>query len=360
MAYRWIVQRACGVGAGLAAGLFGMVGIVSADSLELTNKMAYRDVRINGIRGSELQFTTTSGSESSRPLSQIKRITLDGEVALNAAEEAFVQESWDKAIEGYEKTLRATTKEWLKDWCSARLLESAGKAGRFDAAVRAFVELARKSPQAAEAMELPMPAANSAYLSDAIKLVHEASIDPKASAPAQAVLLKTLVKLNNAKGDEKGAAAAAERLVQLQAQLDPNSPEARRAVVLLKLKNLRVALAGKEYAKVVQTIREEGAVITEPADQAEALYCLAEAQAGLAANRTDPETWKEVALAYMRVVAHAPANAPQVPQALLKVADIHAQRLGDKPAATALYKQIQAQYPDQEAAKEAGKKLNDK
>jgi hypothetical protein len=341
----------------VAAALLGaLAGTAGADSLAI-GSLEYRDIQISGVKGEVIVFTTNTGKEIVKPIAQVTRISLDGDPAFSAAEDAYSIKQWDKATEGYEKTLRTTQKAWLRDWCAVRLFESANKGGRFDAAVKAHIALVRKSPEAAKALALTMPKSDSAYLPEAIKLVNEAANDANLNDQAKEVLLKVLVDLHNAKGDADGAAGAAERLIQIKAASDPNSPEAQRAAAMVKLNAMHKALAAKQYDKVIQLVDKEGTSIVDVADQADALLCLADAKAGKAANSTDLETWKDVAVAYMRVVANAPANAPQVPAALLKTAAIHSARLNDKQAAIQLYKQIQAEYKGQDAAKEAEREL---
>lgn len=337
-----------------AVAVVGGVGPVRADSMVI-GTLAYSNVQISEVKGDTLFFSVNS-QDRSRPIAQITKIALDNEPVFNAAEEAFVVKNWDKAVDGYEKTLRSTGKPWLRQWCSGRLLESASKGGRFDVALKALVELARTDATAAAAVKLTMPRADSAYLPDGIELINDALADARTKPAAQEVLLRVLSDLYNAKNDLAGAATAAARLVQLKATSDPNSPEAQRALVLLKLKTLHLALSSKDYAKVLQTIQKEATAFVEPADQADALWCLAEAKAGLAGDSKDPDVWKEVAIAYMRVVANGPASAPAGP-ALMKTAEIHAVRLGDAKTAAAIYKQVATEYKGQPLAAEAEKQL---
>ncbi len=76
----------------------------------------------------------------------------------------------------------------------------------------------------------------------------------------------------------------------------------------------------------------------------------------MAAAKTDAETWKDVAIAYMRVVACAP-QSNRASDALLRTAGIIAKQIGDKPAAAQLYRDLAAQYPNTPTATEAQKAL---
>ncbi len=327
-----------------------------ADTLVIGG-LTYKDVRVTGVRGDQIVFVA-SGREILKPIAQVTKIAIEMEPAFNTAEEAFAAKDWAKASDGYERTLRTTQKDWLKDWCSVRLLESANKAGRFDAALKAFVALAEKSPDSAKAVSLNMPHSQSAYLPDGIKAV-ETALARTRKNESKEVLLRLLVELHKAKGDAAGAKSAAERLVQLMAVMDPNSPAAQRNLVLLKIQTMRAALEKKDYDTVFQIAQKDGDSIIEVADQIEALYCLAEARAGKAATTKDADVWRDVAVAYMRVVAHAgdDSDAPQVAAALLRTAAIHRDFLSDRRTALAVYRQVQAKYKGQEAGKQAEQEI---
>ncbi len=328
--------------------LAGLPALALADSVTVNN-LPYPDVKINAVKGEEIFFTTSTGIEVHKPIAHVSKINLTDEPALNTAEEAYLKKDWDKAATGYEKTVRTTNKAWLKDWCSVRLLESANKAGRFDAAIKAYIALAEKAPDSAKPIQLNMPKAGSAYINDAIKDLNTAISRTKNEQTKQ-LLLKLVVDLNALKGDNAAGDKALQDLANTQVALDPNSPEALKAQVMLKLKAMRVALAAKEYDKVISGVEKEAATIVEPADQADALLMLADAKAGKAGD--DKNAWKDVAVAYVRVAANSPGT-PQAASALLKVANILETRLGEKDTAVKLLKQIAADYKGQETATEA-------
>src|SRR5438552_540991 len=79
-------------------------------------------------------FWSVNGRETSRELARIQRIVVDGEPALSSAEEAYIAGKMEPAVDGYQKTIRSTTKSWVKDWSAIRLIDAATKTGRFDAA----------------------------------------------------------------------------------------------------------------------------------------------------------------------------------------------------------------------------------
>lgn len=327
--------------------------------LLVVNNITYNDVRISAVRDGEVFFTiTASGSEVHKPLASVSKIALTDEPTFTTAEIAYAAKQWDQATQAYEKTLRTTQKPWLKEWVSRRLLESANQAGQFDAAIKAYIALAEKSPESARTIKLLMPKPDSAYLRDAIKLVNTA-IDRNKSTATQDTLFALLIELHKTRNDLKAANETLARQMALKAA-DPSTPEGARAAATLKLNALRLALQGKEYDKVIQLVEKDPAAFSEPADQAEALFCLAEAKAGKLGNSNNPAAWKDVALAYMQIVASAPASAPQIPAALMKVAAIHESHLGEKDTALRLYEQIATDYktdPLAPAARQAAQRL---
>jgi tetratricopeptide (TPR) repeat protein len=324
--------------------------------LLVVNNVLYNDVRVTAVRDGEIFFTVApSGNETHKPLAHVSRIALSDEPAFTTAEEAYAAKQWDRATENYEKTLRTTQKPWLKDWVSLRLLESASNGGRFDAAIQAYIALAEKSPESVRATKLIMPKSDSAYLKEAIKQVN-AAIDRNSKAPVKNTLFNLLIELHKARNDLKAANETLTRQMQLKAA-DPSTPEGARATISLKFNAIRLALQAKEYAKAIQLVEKDAAAFAEPADQAEALFCLAEAKAGLLGTSKDANAWKDVALAYMRVVANCPASLPQVPAALMKTAAIYESPLAEKQTALRIYEQIATEYKGQPIAKDAEKAI---
>jgi len=344
------------------AAMLAWSGAALADTVWLGNLKL--EVRITGFRnGEELLFDTAAGVSSSRNIAQITRIEVTDQKLLNEAEEAFARKDMDRATELYQKARNAIsptdrTRAWIRDWCAARMAKTSAAATRFDLVIRAFVDVARKSPEQAENMtqKLTMPPAGSKYLDDAAKILETAINDTRSDASI-AVMLKVLQQVYTAAGRADEAQKASARRREALLRLNPNSPEAIAANIELKLKTARASLAARRYDEAEKAIREVAANIVEPAMQAEALFILAEAAAGKAEGSADAGVWKDVAIGYMRVAANAPASAPETARSLLKTAAILAGPLNDKPAAMNLYRQIAADYKGQPAAAEAEKEL---
>ncbi len=336
----------------MAVGVF-FPAVCVADTLLFTNKLEYKDCRVTGIEGGAILFELTTGPQK-KPMAQVAKIIIDNEPAFNNAEALFAQQQWDKATDEYEKAVRGTTKQWIKEWCNVRLLEAAQKGGRFDVVVRNYIAVALKTPDTARAIALNMPKADSAYLPEAIKAAQAACDAAAANPKAQEVLGKLIVDLNTAKGDAKAAELATQRQAEFSMRANPNSPETLALLMRVKLAKINTDLAAGKFDDVIKGIEAEAAKILEPADQLTMLWAMAEARKGKLGTGGTKDDWKEIGIAYMRVVANGKAADPKVIDSLLKVAEIHATKLDDKPAAQAMLKRmIDEDYKGMDAAKEA-------
>jgi TolA-binding protein len=343
---------------GLMLGLALAAGTARADSFTASTSgegrgISYDRVKILDIKGGELLFRTANGQDSSRPLAQVGQITVEGEQAFNDAEVAYLAGDFAKAADGYQRTVRATTKDFLKDRAAQRLVDAAGKTGRFDAAVTGYIALVGRSPELAATSKPALPAGKSTFLDSAVKEVEAAANDGKLKDPQKVMLLSFALELHRARGDNKAAGEAAERLLKLSAA-DASNPAAAAALADLKINLANLALDEKNYQKAMNEIEQNRAIFNDPAQQASALYALAEAKAGLAGDQTDERALKDLALAYMRVVAFSKdqPNNPAVPQSLAKTAAI-LEKLKQPAQARDLYQQVATAYPASPVAGDA-------
>jgi TolA-binding protein len=322
------------------------------------NPLQYANAKVLSVADGKIVFST-GGRETTRELSQVARLQLDDEPALSTAEEALAQGKLDAAVENYRRVLDSTPKPWLKTYAATKLASVAPKANRFDAAAAAYVTLLLLDPQRAAALKPAMPDQKSNYLVTAINDVNTALAQTNL-APAQRQSLQGfLLELQRARGDEKAATETAQQLLQSAptGAAAGAAGAAASSMAKLRLDAASAALQGRDYAKAIQEITAAKALLTTPREQADALYTLAEARAGLATQKNDAASWQDAALAYMRVVAHfkdSPFGAAYVPRSLFKTAQIEEQ-LNDVPAAKAIYQQLIEQYPNDQSA--AGAKL---
>src|SRR4051812_39177378 len=122
------------------------------------NPIALPQVKILGVEGDAVTFTTGTGKQNSRPLAQVPQIAVDDEPAFSNAEDAFRGKQFGPAAENYQKALATTTKPWVKERSALKLVQSANQAGNFPLAVQGFIQLVQIKPAAATDNKPAVPA----------------------------------------------------------------------------------------------------------------------------------------------------------------------------------------------------------
>ena len=320
------------------------------------NPIALPQVKVQGVDGDSLVFTTGTGKQNTRPLAQVPQVALDDEPAFSIAEEAFHGKQFPQAAENYQKTLATTTKPWVKERAALRVVQSANQAGNFPLAVQGFIQLVQVKPSAATDNKPAVPA-NGNAINQAVTDLKQALQNARLAPEQKTVLNNYLVELYNAKGDTAAANAAVGQMAQSGgAAVDPASQKIAAAA---KLTEARQAYGQRQYAKAAQVLNSSGALFVDPAQRGEALYVLAQSQA---ATARDANQLKDAALGYMRVVAECKSlpGKPHVADSLLAVAAIE-EGLKDPKAALAIYNQMITEFagtPAATKAKENADRLN--
>jgi tetratricopeptide (TPR) repeat protein len=271
----------------------------------------FSNVTIARVEGGQIFFRTREGNETSRQLRQVIRIAIDDEPAFNAGEEAFTNGKWDAAIDAYQKTLQTTAKPWLRNWAAVRLLDSANHTMRFDAAVNGYIAVALTDPGTALANKPVMPAPQSTFLDSATAQIAQALATRGISDETKAALLSLQLDIYRTRKDTDRALQVINQLSAIPSS-GSSRPEAARVMADVKLNSAFIALEKRDYNKAIAELNSARGVFLEPAQQADALYYLAQAQHGLAVTTKTEDAIKDAANAYMRVVAHF-ANAPGSP-----------------------------------------------
>jgi tetratricopeptide (TPR) repeat protein len=320
------------------------VGSNPGSALEL------KDVRVLRMEGGRVFFRTASGGtgESSREAGQIQRMALDDEPGLTSAETAWFAGDFDKATDEYLRVMRSTAKPWLKQWSGLRLVRSAGKANRLDAAVAAYVELVQLDAKLAQENRPALDGSVRPAVLTAAATTLEGAIgrQPRTASEQRTALRQLLLEVHRARGDAASAAKVLEEMTAgdggAVAGAGDAAASARGQLADLRLSAAKLALDARDFAKAASMILESESAFVEPRQQAEALFVLAAAREGEARTQRDSAKLKDAALAYMRVVAHfrgiAGAEA-RVPAALLKTGQI-LEELGEKAEARSVYREV--------------------
>jgi TolA-binding protein len=316
------------------------------------NALERPNVKVEKIEDNQLHFRSNQSDRvTERPLDEVVRIMADGEPMLNAGEEAFAAGDWDKAAANYQRAATMSNRQWVKDRASLRLVASAEKSGKFPTAVAAWITLLGRDPSLAAKYKPQIPeGAKPGALTPAVAEVDKALGDNRLAAGPRQALLAYQMELARANGDVKRAMDIGGKLGGSGGAATPE----------LSLQLAFLALDQKQYEQALKEIDNAAATFNEPEQQAEALYCVAEARAALA---KDKAAMKDAALAYMRVVARAKTarlNSARVPDALMKTAAIQ-EKLGAAKEALLLYQQVAEEYKGTDAAAraaEAAARLN--
>lgn len=305
--------------------------------------VALEGVKVQSVQDQNITFTTAAGVSNTKPLDHIPEVKLDDEPAFSTAEEAFANGDYAGAADNYRKAIASTSKDWVKDRSSMRLVEAAEKSGNFADAVAGFIELMKSKPALASNHKPTIPKNQPAQLDTAIGLVKQESTDPKLTADQKTVLLNYLLELYSAKGDTASAQSVIQQLGSAM-PADANSPEARRIQADSKLAEAKQELSQHQNAEAIHTLVASGNLFTDPMQQADALYVIAQAKAG-AARPDDPDQLKDAALAFMRVVAVCKdlEGKPHVADALFYTAGIE-EKLKNSKEAIALYNQVATEF----------------
>jgi hypothetical protein len=348
----------------------GVVAPAPADTVWVggagSKPLERKNMKIEGLTPEGLIFRSASADRAAepKPLKEIARIQVDNEPALTAAELAYSTEKWDDAAKGYQKVLSTSRTDWVKYFATQRLVIAAEKSGKFSAAAGAYAALVQRDLKAAAESKPEIPGDAKTELPGAINAVKTALGDSKLKAPQKDALRAFLAELYIANGQLKDAeaigakaAGAAAAPAAINGKRDdpgeaPAAPAVNRGQVELKLQLAVAALKQKKYQEAIDSIDSVAASLTEPAQQAEALFSLAEARAGLAGS--DPAKLKDAALAYMRVVAHfkSQPEAPHVAESLVKAGGVLEQAKMLPDALTA-YQAVETDYKESPHAKDA-------
>jgi TolA-binding protein len=326
-------------------------GVARADSIWIAGStgapLKADGIKILRVEGDSLVYVAASGSQTSKPLSQVAQLAADDEPAFNTAEQAYRDGKWPEAVDAYQKTVQTTAKDCVRDRSSIRLVEVAAKTNRFDAAVTAYIALVQKDPTLAAKAKPPLPDPNSKYLDGAVADVNKALESSRLSDAQRSNLLSFELEIYRAKKDTNNVNQTLQQLVKLGAASPAD-------LAMLKLASAHAALDAKDYAKATSEIQQNRKLFTDPANQLDALLTLAQAKDGQDGEKDDANTLKDIALAYMRVVTFGKdvPGQPHVAESLLRVAQIE-EKLKEPQVALALYQQISKDYADQPAAADA-------
>ena len=313
------------------------------------NPIPQGNVKVTGIKDGQLSYTTATGAVRTAALTDVQKLTIDGQAGFNAAEDAFASRNVPGATDAYAAVMNGAGPDWIKVRAAHRLAGLARTQQRYDLQVAAYAALVKSDPASAADARPAAPAANAANLDAAqTALTRAVSSVPAAQ---RTPLLGVQLDIARAKGDK---AAVASTLQQLSAAGGASPADQ----AMLKLAAADVALDAKQYAQAESTVTANKGLFTDPAQQVDALYVLAQAKDGQSPAAAG-DAAKDVALAYMRVVAFGDAlpDRPHVAESMARAAEL-TEKVGDAKGALTLYQRLASDkaYAGSPAIVDAAKK----
>ena len=319
-------------------------GIALADSI-FVGTLERKDVKVESFRNGAIEFTVAGRAVEPVSADRISRLVLDDDKAFSSADQAFAEGKYGAAADSYQAILKASGRPWLKDWILPRQLQAANQAGRLELATSAFVQLAvrdlgsalRHRPSVREGMDARQLSVSAAELT-------KASTASGKNPAQQQAFLGLLLDVHRAQGDMASSTKVAEQLLKVIPS-DLSDPAVARVQADVRLSIAKLALAKKDYAEAIKQIESGRQLFSDPAQQADAFYCLAQARDGQAGTVASKEALEDLAIDYMRAVAVARKTPEKryVPESLTRVAEIQ-EKLGELKKAAALYAEVATDY----------------
>ncbi len=295
-------------------------------------------VKVTEFKDDRLYFTSPDATlPQSKPLTLLAKINIDGETVFNSAENAYSANDLDTAINNYQAVLQSSSaKKWMQSRALVRLVSAAKLKNRYDAEVMAYCAVLQKDPAVAAANKPGTPPEGSQNLDAALASVTNALGNTSLTATQKSSLLGLELDIDRAKGDKAAANATLQQLVAADGNAASDKDKA-----MLKIAQAGVELDAKHYTQAINLIDQNRTMFTDPDQQVDALYVLAEAHNGIDGEKNDPDKLKDLALDYLRVVTFGDKlkSRAHVAESLLAAAEI-SEKLHDKAAATALYQQL--------------------
>ncbi len=328
----WLKKLVC---AAAVLSLWGRTGL--ADSIWIGENPAEAiqvdGVKIHDAKGDDLAYLTEAGSETSKPLAKLARINIDGAAAFNAAEDAYFSKNYDTAITAYQKLLDGAGKDWMRKRAATRLIAMGKLKNRFDAEVSAYVYLVKNDPAAAAQNKPTEPTATTPGLDTALSSIAR-GMDANLNATQSSLLLNLQLQIDQARGDDTQVQSTLQQLVKLGGGTDEMK-------ATIKIDDARVALKARHYDQAVDDIEQNRTLFTDPDQQVDALFILAEAKFAVDGEKSDPDVLKDLALNYMRVVTFGGQlpDHPHVAESLDKAAELE-KKLNDNAGALQLFQQL--------------------
>ena len=331
----------------ISVAMASLAGAARADKIQWRG-ISLPQPEVTGAEDFAISYRLRSGTQQSRPLSDIDLVEINGADALNQAERTLAQDP-AKALELYQKAA-SDLEGWKQRLARYRLIQAAKKAKRIDLAVEAWLAVVGDQPSKNALAMIPdaYGPAKSQVNADAIAALEKRLADKPSDALAAAIR-QMLVGLYRGQGDTQRAAEIAQQVVAGGTGGPGPTGDGQ-------LQAVQALLDQKQYDQAVGTLRAGMKDYTEQLPSAMLLMARARMGQWEQGGRKDRQALLDAGLWAMRVAVFYP-NTPLAPAALMVAGEANV-GLGNAPAAAAAYRKVVNQYPQSPQASLAREALS--
>jgi len=330
--------------------------VASGDEIKI-GKLTYRDVKIVSSSNGQVMFKGLGDNNVSKPVRDIAFLMVDGEQAMNRAENLLLAGKSVEAARAY-KQAESMVSDLLCELVKYRRLTALDRAGMIDEATDQWLMLMNKSPDTGTASLRPvrlLPAGAEQNVR-AINLLVAAREDAKAGTVKRCAIDDMLFELYRREGKSAHLAELANAMLAVKSsaessrKLSLSSPSALQT--RFRAMGVMIDQRPRQVLKELQT----GLISGPYADWQIpwALFLSGQARQHLAGDMDGDDKRAMLVVAgldFMRVFTFYSAS-PQAPEALLAAGEINVS-LGNRWAARNAWQAVVKKYPDSQAARAA-------
>ncbi|HNX27431.1 MAG TPA: hypothetical protein PKK48_08505 [Phycisphaerae bacterium] len=188
--------------------------VATADMINLNDGKAFEG-KIKDFSAQSFEITVRLRANTlEQPVAEIASMTINGDDAFNKAEKALAAGDLGTAVKSYGAALKAANSDWMKQLIEIRRYQAVARSKRIDIAVKAWIKLVETFESCSAILALsPANPGNESVNKSAVDVINSQikrlAADRKTNRKFIQALLKTKMKIQQAMGDNDGAARTA-------------------------------------------------------------------------------------------------------------------------------------------------------
>lgn len=195
--------------------LLALGAAAGADQIKVGG-LEYDNVKITGTDGLTIAFTIgTGGRTITKDLTDVKHLTIGGQLELNRAEQLLMQGKAAEACEAYLTAADIAVKPWMKELIRFRRFQAARQAGKIGVGVRLWIEIGQDNKWSAKVLQLrpsTLAAKGSRENAEAISLLEAARKKPPDNKAWMLAAGRLLLDLYEREGLKEKASSLAKEI----------------------------------------------------------------------------------------------------------------------------------------------------